>query len=398
MASANPAKQPFLRLYMSLAVAGSAAYAMSTLFSAMKPVLLTRYVEQIALAESVAGLIVAMPFVGIASAALLMRGPLLRMPYWQIVAAFGGTLVLMEALTTYLYAQTLLVLVMQFAGGVSVGVLMGTTSRYIATTQSPGPLFGFVDMMAVFLMSFMVFGVGLSVEQLGLTGGYLFAAVLALLFTGAMFSFRGNPAERHGEQHSPPPLQISLRPLAIVLMGVLFVTFSGLGFAFMFTLARDLGMSYDDAGTYIGILLFLSAFACQLGGWASARFGPEGPLAAAFVTCALGWYAAIHASHPAVYLAALVPAVFSLQFNFPILLALSGTLDRHGQWAAIATPLLTSGFAWAAIVAGQIVSRWQVESLAIATALGMGVCLLLLWISHLAKPERAMTRANDPVA
>lgn len=48
------------------------------------------------------------------------------------------------------------------------------------------------------------------------------------------------------------------------------------------------------------------------------------------------------------------------------------------KWAAIATPLLTSGFAWAAIAAGAIVDRWNVEALAIGTAAGMGVCLLLL--------------------
>jgi hypothetical protein len=75
---------------------------------------------------------------------------------------------------------------------------------------------------------------------------------------------------------------------------------------------------------------------------------------------------------------ALVPAIFSLQFNFPILLALSGSLDAEGRWAAIATPLLMSGFAWAAIVAGAIVSVWGIPALATATGLGLLICLLLL--------------------
>ena len=78
------------------------------------------------------------------------------------------------------------------------------------------------------------------------------------------------------------------------------------------------------------------------------------------------------------FMIALVPAIFSLQFNFPILLALSGSLDRYGQWAAIATPLLTSGFAWAAIAAGAIVDQWSIEALAVGTGVGLAVCLLLL--------------------
>ena len=146
----------------------------------------------------------------------------------------------------------------------------------------------------------------------------------------------------------------------------------------MFTIALRLGMDYASAGSSIGMLLLVSALACQLGGWASARFGAVRPLAGAFITCALGWYVAIHANNPTAFMLGLIPAIFSLQFNFPILLALSGSLDADGQWAAIATPLLTSGFAWAAIAAGAIVARWNVPALATATMVGMCVCLLLL--------------------
>ena len=152
------------------------------------------------------------------------------------------------------------------------------------------------------------------------------------------------------------------------------------------TMARDLGMSYERAGTQIGILLFLSAFACQLGGWASAKYGHSRPLAGAFVVCAIGWFVAINTPHPTIFL-----AVFSLQFNFPILLALAGSLDRHGQWAAIATPLLVSGFAWAAIVAGVIVDRWSVQALAVATAGGMTICLILLQFTRARTVSEAQT-------
>jgi nitrate/nitrite transporter NarK len=73
-------------------------------------------------------------------------------------------------------------------------------------------------------------------------------------------------------------------------MGVLFVTSSGMGFAFMFTIALDLGMEYSSAGSFIGGLVLVSALACQAGGWCGARFGPRRPLAFAFVTCAVGWW------------------------------------------------------------------------------------------------------------
>jgi MFS transporter len=374
-------QRSFLLTYLGLAVAGSAAYAMSTLFSALKPVLLTRYIEQVSFSPALSGLIVAMPFVGIACASLFMRGWLLRLPYWAVVNLFGVGLIVIELLSAVLFAAAGFILPAQWLGGVCVGVLMGTTSRYIATTHTPDKLFGFVDMTAVFLMSFMVYGVGRTVESAGLQGGYLFAAIVVFIFAGAMLFFRGSSADRQGTKAAPPPLKLSVRPVAVVILGMLFVTSSGLGFAFMFTMAKELGMSYDRAGTDIGILLFLSAFACQLGGWASARFGHARPLAGAFITCAVGWYIAIHAQSGGVFLAALVPAVFSLQFNFPILLALAGSLDRHGQWAAIASPLLTSGFAWAAISAGIIVRTWDIEALASATAIGMLLCLGLLQLT-----------------
>ena len=374
--------QSGLRSYYKLAIAGSAAYAMSTLFSAMKPILLTRFLEQAEVVESLAGLTVAMPFVGIASAAICMRGYLLRAPYKGIVLVFGSLLIGLELASSLVHDNLLVVLLAQYLCGISVGILMGTASRYIAMTNNPGQLFGFVDMMAVFLMSFMVYGVGVSVEFNGLTGGYLFAGIVSAIFTVMMLAYRSDSQVLVEDDNSTGEFIVGVRQLTTVLMSVLFVTCSGLGFAFMFSLARSLNMSYDTAGTNIGILLFLSAFACMAGGWASAKFGPVRPIAAACVTCALGWCAAIYAPNTELFLLALVPAVFSLQFNFPILLALCGSLDEYGRWASVATPLITSGFAWAAILAGQIVEFWGISALAPATAIGMSGCLLLLWVSR----------------
>jgi hypothetical protein len=259
-----------------------------------------------------------------------------------------------------------------------VGVLMGASSRIIATSGKPGEMFGFVDMTAVFLMSFMIAGIGAAVRTFGLQGGYLLAAIIALLFTLAMAQYQEDKAMIISDHKPVAPLQFGVRPIAVVLMGMLFVTSSGLGFAYMFTIALDLGMQYTSAGTFIGVLVFVSALACQLGGWCSGRFGPLRPLAGAFVVCALGWHFAINANSQFVFMVALVPAIFSLQFNFPILLALSGSLDSDGQWAAVASPLLVSGFAWAAISAGAIVDQWNVEALATATVIGMIICLFLL--------------------
>jgi hypothetical protein len=59
--------------YLGIVIAGSASFSMSTLFSSMKPVLLTRFVEQAGFSQSLAGLIVAMPFVGGALSAFVMH-------------------------------------------------------------------------------------------------------------------------------------------------------------------------------------------------------------------------------------------------------------------------------------------------------------------------------------
>lgn len=319
-----------------------------------------------------------MPFVGIAASSVLLRYLFSHMNIRRLAAIFGAVLVISELSSAFYFHVPGIVLVAQLLGGISVGTLMGATSRVIATTRMPDEIFGFVDMMAVFLMSFMIAGVGLFVGLYGLQGGYLFAAGMALLFTFLVLQYRENGDTGIDADQPVAPLNISIRPVAVIVMGMLFVSSSGLGFAFMFTIALQLGMEYATAGSFIGVLLLVSALACQSGGWCSGRFGPIRPLACAFVTCTVGWYVAINASSQTVFMIALVPAIFSLQFNFPILLALSGSLDKDGQWAAIATPLLTSGFAWAAIAAGAIVDRWNVEALAIGTAAGMGVCLLLL--------------------
>lgn len=369
-----------------LLVAGAAAYSMSTLFSAMKPILLTRFVEQAGFSESLAGLAVAMPFVGIAAASLVLRVLLSRLALRSLIVIFGAILITSELISAFFFQHASVLLTAQLAGGISVGVLMGATSKIIATTSTPDEIFGFVDMTAVFLMSFMIAGIGAAVGMYGLQGGYLLAAATAFVFTIFMVPYKGPAFRTPSDELALAPLEISLRPVAVVVMGMLFVTSSGLGFAYMFTIALNLGMQYASAGSFIGILVLVSALACQLGGWCSGRFGPSRPLAGAFITCGLGWFFAINATSQLMFMLALVPAIFSLQFNFPILLALSGSLDSDGQWASIATPLLVSGFAWAAIAAGAIVDRWDVTALATATAIGMLLCLLLLI------PSRARTQ------
>ena len=364
--------------FPTLLLAGASAFSMSTLFSAMKPVLLTRFVEQAGYSESFAGLVVAMPFVGIALSSLVLNKLLGLLSLRLLVIVFGGLLTVAEFASAYVFDVKALVLMLQFFAGISVGTLTGGVSRIIATQSLADEMFGFVDMTAVFLMSFMIAGVGAAIGAFGLEGGYLFAAVVSLGYTLLMLAHRPNDTQHGGRVKFRAPLSISVRPVAVILMGMLFVTCSGLGFAFLFTIGINLGMSYSSAGSFIGTLVLVSSLACQLGGWSSGKFGPYRPLAAAYIVCAIGWYIAIHADSQLVFMMALVPAIFSLQFNFPILLALSGSLDQEGQWAAIATPLLMSGFAWAAIAAGAIVTAWGIPSLATATGVGLMLCLVLL--------------------
>jgi len=118
---------------------------MSTLFSAMKPILLTRFAEQAGFSESLAGLAVAMPFIGIAAATLLLKPLLMRLTFRQLVVVFGGILVVAEVLSAFYFHNRSLLLTAQLAGGISVGVLMGASSRIIATTTTPDEIFGFVD-------------------------------------------------------------------------------------------------------------------------------------------------------------------------------------------------------------------------------------------------------------
>ncbi|EED32540.1 hypothetical protein NOR53_1267 [gamma proteobacterium NOR5-3] len=362
-----------------LLMAGAAAFGMSTLFSALKPVLLTRLMEETSWGAASAGVVVAAPFLGIALSSLLFffRPPQASLRCLAVL--FGGSLVLLELLSAFLFTDQLLLLALQFVAGFCVGALMSATSRLVAVSDAPDQSFGFIDMSAVALMSVMVAGAGAAVAAAGVTGGYGFAAVVSLVYALAIASYRESPALLAHHDHMPEPLDISLRPVAVVTMGVLFVTCSGLGFAFMFSLAARLDLGYEEAGSRIGLLLLASALACQLGGWCSARFGPRYPLLAAFAACAVGWWMVVHAQSPTGFFLGLVPAVFALQFNFPILLALSGSLDAHGRWAGIAAPLITSGFAWAAIVSGQVVQSRGLEALPEVTALGMLLCAVLLW-------------------
>ena len=370
-----------IRPALLLVIAASASFSMSTLFSSVKPVLLTQFIRETGVATSLAGWLVAAPFIGIALATFAVAWLLARLSYFQLITYAGAILVTAQLLLSVLFPYPLLTLMLQLLSGLMVGVLMGVTSFYIAQTRTPGVLFGLVDMIGVLLMSVMVAGVSLATDNLGIAGGFLFSGTLCAGYWILMFAYREQPVSRDASPDSEKSLRISARPIVIILMGVLFVSFSGQGFAFMFSMADKLGMGFEAAGSNIGFILFVSAFGCIAGGLCSARFGAERPLGIAFVICGVSWTIAINASSQTVFLWALLPAITMLQFSFPVLLVLAGTLDSGGKWAAVATPLLTSGFAWAAVLAGFVVQNWDIQTLAYSTQLGMGLCLLLLAVS-----------------
>lgn len=379
----------FLLPHIGLIIAASAAFSMSTLFSSVKPVLLTQFMSEVGFKAGLAGWLVAAPFIGISLATFVVAKLLERYSYRRIISYAGLLLVACQIVNSLFFSYAVSTLLLQLLSGISVGVLMGVTSSFIARSNSAGTLFGLVDMIGVLLMSFMVAGASMATEKSGVSGGFMFSVILSAIFWLAMFVYRHKVTAGAENKQAPDTtykaFEISLRPVLIIVMGVLFVTFSGQGFAFMFTIATNLGMTFEQSGNSIGLILFVSAFACLIGGMCSARFGPEKPLVFAFIVCAIGWTVAINSSSPNMFLIGLFPAICALQFSFPVLLSLAGTLDNQGRWAAVATPLLTSGFAWAAVLSGQVVEVWGLNALATSTQLGMLICVLLLgcsvWLS-----------------
>jgi predicted MFS family arabinose efflux permease len=375
----RPATRP--RYNVALLVAGSAAFSVSTLFSSMKPVLISRFVEEAHYSPSVAGLAAAMPFVGGVFSSLILPTIIRRLSGAAALVSFGIALAVVEAISAFLFRTPALLLLGQCFAGVCGGVLMGLVSRSIAVSARSEQSFGIVDMVGVMMMSLMIAIIGAAVEWNGLRGGFLASSGLCAVFAVIMaVSGRGLVSEQvSGSAVTQTRLEIGWRAVAVIAMGVAFVTFSGVGFAFMFTAARNLGFSYETAGSAIGVILLFSAIGCLLGGWCAARFGARSSLLGAFTLCALGWHVALTTQDQWTFLLSLGPAIFALQFCFPILLALAGSLDDEGRVAAVAAPLIVSGFAWAAVTAGLVVDRWGISTLPIVTEIGMVICACLLF-------------------
>lgn len=370
------------KLDLRLLAAGSAALSISTLFSSMKPVLISGLVEQGGYAMPVAGLCAAMPFIGGVASSLLMPRPG-SAPTDRLLRRLSTALPVLELGNALWFSSSAALLASQFAIGLCAGIILGLVSRLIACAERSAQTFGLADGVGVLLMSVMLTAVGSAVGRMGLSGGFLVAAAFCLIFALVLHAvLRSGTA---GSKSAPPPASFTATPrpwraVTIIAMGVAFVTCSGFGFAFMVTVARQLGMGYQAASSGIGMVLLLSAGGCFLGGWVATRVMPGWPLLGAFMLCGAGWHVALHAQDRATFFLGLVPAVFALQFCFPILLSLTASLDNDGRMAAIGAPLIVSGFAWAAMAAGLIVQFCGIGGLSLATDMGMMLCGGLLVI------------------
>jgi hypothetical protein len=372
------------KLDLRLLAAGAAALSISTLFSSMKPVLISSLVEQAGMSMSIAGLAAAMPFVGGVAASFLMSRLGSAQPQ-HLLRRLSVALPVLELGNALWFSSGLALLASQFAIGLCAGIILGLVSHMIARSARASETFGLADGIGVLLMSVMLTAVGSAVDRMGLRGGFLVAAVFCTIFALALHAGLRGSMEADGSAPSLASLPATTnsspwRAVAVIAMGVAFVTCSGFGFAFMVTVARQLGMSYQAASSGIGVVLLMSAGGCFLGGWVVARVMPGWPLLGAFLLCGAGWHVALHAQDQITFFLGLVPAVVALQFCFPILLSLAASLDSDGRMAAVGAPLIVSGFAWAAMLAGLIVQFGGIGGLSIATDAGMVLCAGLLVI------------------
>lgn len=383
------------KLDLRLLMAGSAVLSVSTLFSSMKPILISGLVEQAGYSTTLAGLVAAMPFIGGVAAPLflphLSSGSANRILRWSSAA-----LPVLELGNALWFAQSMALLLGQFAAGLCGGIILGLVSRLIARSARAGETFGLADAVGVLLMSVMLAAVGNAVNLAGLRGGFLVAAGFCAIFALVLHVGLRGAEESAQDEHAlfitdrSASRSSAWRAVAVIAMGVMFVTFSGLGFAFMVTVARQLGLGYQTASSAIGLILLLSASGCFIGGWIAARFGTRLPLLGAFALCATGWHIALHAHTTMIFFVGLAPAIFAIQFTFPILLSRAGSIDDDGRIAAIGAPVIVSGFAWAAVLAGLIVRHGGIGALSVATNAGMIVCAaLLLMETHRTSPRRA---------
>lgn len=369
----------FLVANRLIIIGGSAAFTLSTLASAMKPVLLIRLIQQAGFNEVMAGLAVGAPFIGMAVASVLVN-PLLRvMTSRQLVLLSAIIGVAAHLISASMFQQAAVVFVAQLFSGLAVGVFLGLSSIVIGRQKRADLMFGVVDTVAVFLMSLLIASTAYAVSQLGVSGGYLYAALITALLVPLLWVLIQQHMDIDAIEEQAGEVQLSnvLRGCAVLLMGTIFITSTGLGFAFAFNIAAELDIEFIDFGGTLGLAALFAALGPVVGGFSAVRWGRRKPLLFGIVFATVSWSAFILAPSREIFLFAIFPAMFFMNVCIPMLLGAAAELDGSGAWSAIAAPLYVAGFALSPIIGGFVVSALDLDALATATIIGGIMCVLL---------------------
>ncbi len=304
---------------------------------------------------------------------------LVRRLNWRLAAAgFLAALIALDLLSIGVSQPTALT-ALRFVHGLVGGMLVGTAFSVIARTEQPDRTFG-----VLLFVQFGLGGLGVMlipglVPQFGTS--VLFLSLVAFsVVTAAMLPWLPDYAVA---DRPPPPLtrrEAWSLPLVLTLLAIFLFQGANMG---LYAFIIGLGRYYDLAQGFIATTLGASAWVGLAGAGlviaVSDRLGYRRPLLLGIGITALGTWALLFSSVPAIWIASNMAIGVTWAFTISYLLGLASRFDTHGQMAAMAGFASKMGLASGPVLIAILLGESRYALVIWVSALALVASLLTIW-------------------
>ena len=354
--------------------------------------------ERYALDESIIGLMMSQEMVAYALTALLMAGPVTRLPR-ALIALCGGVIVLGSNLVSGFTDSFELLRVMRITTGFGAGMIGAAGTAAAASSINPQRVF------AIISVSWGLVAAGNNVilpyltVPYGAMGGYFGMAAAVVILCPLFFWLPPPPEEDTDHTLSPVAWQqLSLlqraaeklgvrdapnKEYALIAMAALFIYEIGQGSTQVFLEQFGLRAGLDEyrIGQVLGIAGFLGLFGGVIAAWVSDRFGNLKPALLGIATNAIT--AATMALGTSAFAFGALYLGWNICFYFvvPYILGIMSEMDTRGRWAVATDAVWWFGAAPGAAVGGYLVTSMGYTGVALLPVVVGSISMVMFGVT-----------------
>lgn len=336
----------------------SAAYGIGLLSLLSLPFLIGTAMASFSLNEAQAGLLGTVEFASVMVVSLIVAPLMGKLDRRKL--AYAGALIALSANVLSIFTPSYhLLLLVRIVTGIGAGMVMACGNATVSNAKDPERFAGYMSVLAVFLMIFIMFVFSRVSEAWGLAGIYSAISMTIVFMVLFLRNMPRHALQTDGVSVTPGDVKHTALKITGLLMLGAFFAFSlrdTMAWAFVERIGVEAGFSGEQIGNLLSIQAMSGLIGPIIATIIGSRFGLKWPIIAGiFVSGFATYLVSSSTDSKLLYIVGVMLMPGSYFYTLAYLTSLAAELDEQGRIVAASGSALMAGIASGPAVGGGLI-------------------------------------------